>query len=461
VILERPGLLAMTVHSILARTPPSILEQIIMVDDNGESPEEREGVDEDEIVKMRDLHPTKILYIKNERKKGCVGSRMEGIRAATAEVIMIVDSHIEMYSSTWAQHLLLPIIENPFTMSMQQIKVIDDRPGHKRYPANDTVQVWGGINDEFFFTNFYSRFLDAQSKADDPLRRETPSQRLPYETPFAPGSLFAMRRNEFWRLGGYDEGLGIWGGENTELVMKVWRCGFHNEEKKGSALTGRVVVVPCSRVGHVYRVNIKETGRWPPSIPDYVREQYGLDGEGSWNYRGSVNVDDFGKIIVRNNMRILRVWMGRDSIATKHYYYKGFKQNSTDPMGLAPEWRKYEIEMDTDKNQCKDFEWFDRHVYHKLLGIHHPWHETEWLPTSCGAHSAKSCGECPQGNGETWCNGDCRWCEYGGVGDSFLYFEETLDKLGLSEKSKCVAKELTCRGSMPKFQMTDVGEENL
>ena len=28
---------------------------------------------------------------------------------------------------------------------------------------------------------------------------------------------------------------------------------------------------------------------------------------------------------------------------------------------------------------------------------------------SCGNHNAKSCLECPQGNGANWCNGDCEW----------------------------------------------------
>jgi len=28
---------------------------------------------------------------------------------------------------------------------------------------------------------------------------------------------------------------------------------------------------------------------------------------------------------------------------------------------------------------------------------------------SCGNHPAPSCGECPQGNGAAWCNGDCTW----------------------------------------------------
>ena len=30
-------------------------------------------------------------------------------------------------------------------------------------------------------------------------------------------------------------------------------------------------------------------------------------------------------------------------------------------------------------------------------------------PVSCGNHQANSCAKCPQGNGATWCNGDCKW----------------------------------------------------
>merc|ERR1719367_2075663 len=30
-------------------------------------------------------------------------------------------------------------------------------------------------------------------------------------------------------------------------------------------------------------------------------------------------------------------------------------------------------------------------------------------PVNCGNHNAPSCQDCPQGNGEGWCNGDCKW----------------------------------------------------
>lgn len=441
---ERSGLLALTVHSLLARTPPEILHEIIIIDDNGDLPSERQGIDEQEIQHICSFHTQKVKCIHNTQKQGCAGSRLQGIRQATGQVVMVIDSHVEMYSSTWAQHLLLPILENPRTVAMQTLDSLEDLPGHARRKAG-SGQNYGVVSDSFLFSYVADRFKETGRGV------ERPPTRQPFETPFAPGSLFAMRRDEFWRLGGYDEGLAVWGGENTELALKVWTCGYD-----GRGPPGRIVVVPCSRVGHVYRVNIKQTGRWPPPLPSYVLERYGLlHNPGPFKFKGH-RADNFTKLVVKNNLRILHVWAGPDSNATKGYYRVAFGINTTDPTAVPGGWRNWAVAMQNDthllkqlaikkQNKCKPFDWFDRHVLFKLVGRHHPWHETLNQPfvdkdsgVSCGQHRAANCGLCPQGNGFNWCNGECHWCEHGPKTESGKR------TLRLTERTQCIPEEQAC-----------------
>ena len=425
--------ISVTVESILARTPPNLLVDVIVVDDNGIPgqhglpPNIRKNVDEKEWDYVKSLSP-KVQVIQHSNREGCARSRLTGAKAATGEVLMFVDSHIEMESSTWYHHLAIPIVENPQTIAMQTIDVVDDLGG-KDYGAGAGPLQYGVVSDQFWFSYQVDRFgdymepLDPTEFTEEELeerrgfkyKAETPHSREPYETPFGPGSLFAIRRDEFWRLGGYDEGLYVWGGENTEMAFKMWMCG------------GRMLMVPCSRVGHMYRIHKEKDGRgaltrWPPTLPQEMTDRLGCAYKNG-TYTGRFIVlrhpaDNFTRITTRNNLRIMETYVG-DHPAKLAYYKRMFGREK-----LMPEFQRFIDEWKVDpaaqkqvqlmkKNKCHDFEWWDKYVHMRLTGRHHPWHPLngKYKEVSCGNHKAKTCELCPQGNGRDWCNGDCSWCE--------------------------------------------------
>jgi polypeptide N-acetylgalactosaminyltransferase len=74
------------------------------------------------------------------------------------------------------------------------------------------------------------------------------------------GGLMAASRKYFLEVGGYDEGMDIWGGENLEISFRV--CNSLFSILFGSILMrnfqvwmcgGSIEFIPCSHVGHIFR----------------------------------------------------------------------------------------------------------------------------------------------------------------------------------------------------------------
>jgi len=215
---EEASVLLRTLSSLRNRTPILLLREIILVDDGSSS------VDE----KLNDFIQIKFLNMVRQHRiatqVGLMQARVAGAQLALADVLVFLDSHVEV-TKGWLEPLLAPILKNNRTCTTPIIDNID----YENFSYRRGKPSRGFFNWEF---NYIQLPL---------LKEEAVAMPAPHKNPIMNGGLFAIGRQWFSELGGYDKGLKIWGGEQFELSLKLWLCG------------GQILEVPCSRVGHRYR----------------------------------------------------------------------------------------------------------------------------------------------------------------------------------------------------------------
>lgn len=69
------------------------------------------------------------------------------------------------------------------------------------------------------------------------------------------GGLLAIGRDWFFEIGGHDQEMQAWGGENIDLSLRIWRCG------------GEIVYAPTSYVGHMWRKTNDEKTKLKYKLP--------------------------------------------------------------------------------------------------------------------------------------------------------------------------------------------------
>lgn len=89
---ENWNLLMRCLHSIYNRTPANVLKEIILVSDA--STDER--LDEPLRKYVKENFGKKVNFFINKKRLGLIVTRMEGARQATGEVIVFLDSHMEV-----------------------------------------------------------------------------------------------------------------------------------------------------------------------------------------------------------------------------------------------------------------------------------------------------------------------------------------------------------------------------
>ncbi|XP_051579185.1 polypeptide N-acetylgalactosaminyltransferase 16-like isoform X2 [Myxocyprinus asiaticus] len=215
---EARSTLLRTIKSVLTKSPPHLIQEIILVDDFSSDPEDCQLLSQ--IPKVRCL--------RNERREGLIRSRVRGASAASASILTFLDSHCEV-NTDWLQPMIQRVKEDHTRVVSPIIDVIS--LDNFVYMAA-SADLRGGFD-------WSLHFKWEQIPIEQKMARNDPTQ--PIRTPVIAGGIFVIDKSWFNHLGQYDTHMDIWGGENFELSFRVWMCG------------GSLEILPCSRVGHVFR----------------------------------------------------------------------------------------------------------------------------------------------------------------------------------------------------------------
>ncbi|XP_068458747.1 probable polypeptide N-acetylgalactosaminyltransferase 8 [Clinocottus analis] len=225
-INEALSIIKRAVRSIITHTPPHLLREIILVDDCSTYNDLRKPL-EDYIEQIHRERPGLIKKVRHDQQMGLSQSRISGWEHATADVVAILDAHIET-TEGWAEPLLDRIkADRTVVVSPVFDKVHFDNLHVERYIPSSHGFDWA-------LWCMYESFRPEWLKMED--------ESLPGKSPSVMG-IFAADRLFLGEIGGLDGGMTVYGGENVELGIRVWLCG------------GSVEVVPCSRIAHIERAH--------------------------------------------------------------------------------------------------------------------------------------------------------------------------------------------------------------
>ncbi|KAI6215525.1 Polypeptide N-acetylgalactosaminyltransferase [Aphelenchoides besseyi] len=242
-----------TVHSVINRSPPEYLQEVVLLDDFSQREELKSKLDS-YILRFGGL----VRLVRKKQRLGLIRAKLEGAKEAKGEVVVFLDSHCEA-NNGWLEPILQRIKDERTAVVCPIIDFISAES--MAYSGDRSVGSVGG-----FWWSLHFRW--------DPIPEEELKRRksaIDYvRSPTMAGGLLAANRKYFLEVGGYDSGMDIWGGENLEISFRVWMCG------------GSIEFIPCSRVGHIFRAG----------------HPYNMTGPGN-------NKDVHGT----NSKRLAEVWM--------------------------------------------------------------------------------------------------------------------------------------------------------
>lgn len=177
-----------SINTVLLRTPVELLKEIVLVDDFSDLDDLKLQLENE----IKQLPMNKIRLIRNVQREGLIRSRVYGARNSSADILLFLDSHIEV-NVDYMQPLLARIKADRTVLAMPVIDIINA----DTFEYSSSPLVRGGFN--------WGLHFKWDNLPKDTLIKDTDFLG-PIKSPTMAGGLFAVDRSYFKEIGEYDLG---------------------------------------------------------------------------------------------------------------------------------------------------------------------------------------------------------------------------------------------------------------
>jgi glycosyltransferase involved in cell wall biosynthesis len=173
-----------TLETLFAETPE--LSEVIVVDDASDPPIKSER--------------SRVRVLRNQQRSGLIRGRQLALEAARPGIVISLDAHVMVHPG-WLRPILDELRRQPAGIVIPTTCTLDPESWvARRGTVAKTSWRWN--------LDFYWCYDDGTS-----------------ETPGFAGHCFAFRRDWLLSVGGFDEAMIQWGGENLDVALLAWLSG--------------------------------------------------------------------------------------------------------------------------------------------------------------------------------------------------------------------------------------------